>query len=141
MKYKMAEALHLTAYHPECQKLVWMPPERFLRMVPPVHFFDKGSLDFIIDKLKKGESLEPLWVDVDPYTGEVTNHEGRHRAASSWILGIEEIPVIIFYRHNYDRIPLKKAEKFRIPIREHVIPADENIQILERKLKELEEMR
>ena len=99
----MEDAPHLTKYHPEAQKLVWMEPERFSKLVPPLIFVDKGSLSRIKGKIQKGEPQEPLWMEVNPYSDRVLHtHEGRHRALASTQLGVKKIPVIVYFKYKRD---------------------------------------
>ena len=99
----MDDAPHLTKYHPEAQKLVWMSPERFSELVPPLLFVDEGSLSRVKEKIQKGEPQEPLWMEVNPYSDRTLyKHEGRHRALASEQTGIKKIPVIVYFRHDGD---------------------------------------
>lgn len=103
----MEDAPHLTKYHPEAQKLVWMEPERFSKLVPPLIFVDKGSLSRIKGKIQKGEPQEPLWMEVNPISDRVTHtHEGRHRALASAQIGVKKVPVIIYFKDHRGFRPL-----------------------------------
>jgi GNAT superfamily N-acetyltransferase len=88
-------------------KIVWMSPDKFLHLAPPLHDPNLNKLKYVEDRIKKGQPIDflVLWVDVD--RNRVISHEGRHRATVAKKLGVEKIPVlIIVYSHqNYDSYP------------------------------------
>jgi hypothetical protein len=109
--------------------LQWMSPQKYMSMLSdqcgvfrcdraPEDHFDKGSIADLTEKLKRGQALDPLYIDLttrkilqSELTDEYRNtyrHEGRHRAFVARKLGIELVPVIVVQ----DR---KVAEKCLIP--------------------------
>ena len=97
-KFVVAKAPHLTKWHPESQKLVWMNPRKFLE-VTPLTYYDRGQLKKLKDRLRKGLPLDPLWMDVDK-TGFIWAHEGRHRAKAAIDLEIMKVPVILYHNRT-----------------------------------------
>lgn len=101
----------------EC--LEWMKPRRYLTEIPhPVFgdglpgmekipasfqlekhqgekYFNKGSIEYLTDKIKKGEDVGPLFLDYSQMFRGWPTHEGRHRAVVAWRLGIGKVPVIV----------------------------------------------
>ncbi len=51
---------------------------------------------------------QPIQLTVDHKTGEVTGHEGRHRAVALLNSGVKQIPVLLFDSSNkYDKTPIQ----------------------------------
>lgn len=105
MKYNLAEgkeqSAYVLGYKPKSEKLVWMNPEKFLK-IAPLRFPDSGSLRDLTEKMKAGKKLDALWFDVDVKTRRVSQHEGRHRATVAKQLGIEKVPVILYAKKGYE---------------------------------------
>jgi len=96
LKFKVKETPGLTKYKPYAQKLVWIPPGRFLELAPEPGIWSEDHIRYLKDAILRGEELEPLWIDVFSDTCQVWRHEGRHRARAAMELGIEKVPVIIY---------------------------------------------
>lgn len=71
-------------------ELVHMSPEEFLSQVRPMVFDkrDKSEIKRHLKKFDKGKEFEPLSMRADG------TEDGRHRALSSMIKGIKEVPVL-----------------------------------------------
>jgi len=96
LEFRVKETPGLTGYKPHAQKLVWMPPERFLELVPEPGIWSEDHIRYLKEAMLRGEEIEPLFVDVFSNTCKVWRHEGRHRARAAMELGIEKVPVIIY---------------------------------------------
>ncbi len=88
-------------------KLVWMPPEKFLRLASPLpeYHMNKQSYSNIRDRMIKGLPLDFLVLEVDMKRRKVVGHEGRHRAIAAKELGITSVPVLIFTGSSFARVP------------------------------------
>lgn len=112
IRYVMADssdrsAAPLLNYHKESQILVSMPPEKYLAFIsankPDWEWYycvNPASLLELKNKLLTGTPLDPLFFDYH-IDGRVLEQEGRHRAIVASILGIPEIPVIVFVKDGY----------------------------------------
>jgi hypothetical protein len=91
----------LLHYKSASQELVLMSPDEFLRLAGSGPY---GEAD---PKLRKrmsgGRPLDALFLEVNAATGNVTGHEGRHRAAVAKELGISEVPVILYHQDEKGR--------------------------------------
>jgi len=100
-------------YSRQSQQRIWMKPEEFLQLVASPNGFTDSSIKSIETRLRKGEPLWSLRLDVRP-DGQVVGHEGRHRAYVGMKHGWKKVPVIIW--HEDEAGHLKIAEKrFSIP--------------------------
>ena len=97
--FVLDDAKYLFGNNPEFQTVVKMKPYEFLSLVPP---FRKGfppiesSVIELREKMKADKPMDPLFLDVDVEDCKVLNHEGRHRALVANLLGISEVPVILY---------------------------------------------
>jgi hypothetical protein len=87
-----------------------MSPSEFLSKVPSpcregatalhdIHAPDcwsQSSIDAIMEKVKRGEELDPPMLDYTQMFRGFPSHEGRHTAFVAYKLGVAKIPVIIF---------------------------------------------
>jgi len=117
--YPMDNARYLFNYKPQSQRHVTMRPEEFLSLVPmSPGVIDKRVLEELKRKIKEGVPLDPLFLDVDVETGEVKNHEGRHRAlACDEVATCEKVPVILYYRNEEYRYVDITGKKVLQPIK------------------------
>ncbi len=86
-------------------KVVMMPTRKFLSLVPPRPAWAPSSderVDTFKRRISAGDRLDPLVLVVRD--GRVVGHEGRHRAAAAFRLGIDEVPVLVIPR-DYPRYP------------------------------------
>lgn len=75
-------------------RLTWMDPERFIELAGG--FIRSDMTDgFVWDEDKFFEENELPYLYVFFETGQVSGHEGRHRAVAAAQAGIEEFPVVI----------------------------------------------
>ena len=119
-EFKVGPDSRVWFYEEESQKRVEMKPVDFLRLTghlpeefraSPMHSQD--SYDSIHAALEHGEPMaDPPFLDVNVDTGEITNHEGRHRALAAHDLGISRIPVVLFAkrRNKPSRFDLRQWE-------------------------------
>lgn len=83
-----------------------MSPDDYLKLVNIQSdddiktFLSLFSVDDIYNGLKSGNEYEPGFLDYS--NGEITDHEGRHRAIVARMMGIEKIPVAIIGRDHKD---------------------------------------
>lgn len=88
-------------------KIVWMPPEKFLRLAYPLPDYQMNEKSYwtLMDRMKKGLPLDFLVLQIDVEKKKVTGHEGRHRATVAKQLGIASVPVLIFTGSSFKRVP------------------------------------
>lgn len=120
MKYIIArgkeEDANILRWHPESQVMVEMRPQQFLNLTPvlKVGEYRKDSLEYLIKKLRVGLSIDIPFLDVDIRTCEVQNHEGRLRSYASKMVGLNEIPVVIYLRDGFKYVDKKTVDVFKI---------------------------
>lgn len=125
-EYPLDEDASLIYYRTDSQLHVMMEPSRFLRLATGLSpesfkesaFFSRISYDNIMERIRKREPLDPLFLDVSwekpsPALAHILKprwefvaHEGRHRAVASYDSGILTVPVIIFVRVWGELTPL-----------------------------------
>jgi putative nucleotidyltransferase with HDIG domain len=93
-------------------KIIWMPPEKFLRLVHPLpdEFFNAISYENIKNRMIKGLPLDFLVLEIDMVRRKVISHEGRHRAKAAIELGIQQVPVFIYTGNRFKRVPTWSPE-------------------------------
>jgi len=134
----------LQSFHPESQELVWMSPRDFLilcaggrhHLYPELmqsalenrDWVYKKSLDYFKEKIRKGECVFVPFLEVDIETCRVVSHEGRHRALAALQLGVEKIPVVLYYfregrftdlKYETKRCPTDKLIPQWVPKKKH----------------------
>ena len=112
------EAQYLYKYKSFAQREVMMSPDEFLGYTNTLGDFTKSqhysekNYQEILKKMKEGKFLDPPYLDVRELMKDevgyeskeggikwrVSGHEGRHRVWAAKELGIEAVPVIIFYK-------------------------------------------
>jgi len=134
------ESSPLLNYRKESQIHVMMAPEKYLAFVagnkPGWEWnmcVDLNKLIEIKEKLLQGTHIDRLYIDYST-DGTVVGQEGRHRAIVASLLGIPEIPVIVYVQNeNRDYIPaLNESEKIKHRINTFVIP--DNLKIIDPRL-------
>jgi len=110
LKYPLAGKEDLQAYggmEGWKGKLVWMPPEKFLKLAHPLpeDQMNKKSYLKLKDRMINGLPLDFLVLEVNMKLRKVVGHEGRHRAIVAKELGIQEVPVLIYTGSGFDRVP------------------------------------
>lgn len=88
-------------------KLIWMSPDKFLRLASPLSDYEKEDerAQDLEQKMKSGVPLDYLVLEIDMEKRKVIGHEGRHRATVAKKLGIKEVPVLIYTGSGYKRVP------------------------------------
>lgn len=90
---------YLMRNDPDRCMLVDMDPKEFLSYVHSVGI-DSYKIHDISQKIEHGTKLDPLYLEIDASKCSVINHEGRHRAAASIESGIDNVPVVIFFKNE-----------------------------------------
>lgn len=96
-----SEDVNVLRWHPESQILVEMRPEQFLNLTPILNRIRKESINNLINRLQCGLPIDIPYLDLNIRTCEIDNHEGRHRAYASYIVGLKKIPVIVYLRYDF----------------------------------------
>lgn len=88
-------------------KIVWMPPEKFLKLVNPLPDYQMSEKSYwnIKRRIENKLPLDFLVLKIDPEKKKVIGHEGRHRATVAKEMGIKEVPVLIWVADPYPRVP------------------------------------
>ena len=99
-----APAPELTNYHPKAQIRIEMSPQRFLENLGQAGQFypSRDVVDQIKRRMAAGQEIDPLFIDYDPFWHRIVRHEGRHRALAAKELGIDRIPVIVYFYDQKD---------------------------------------
>mgnify|MGYP001587522449 CR=1 FL=1 len=122
MKYIIArgeeEDANVLRWHPESQIMVEMKPEQFLNLTPELRLMTGNLKMHVVKYLQKrlieGLSIDIPFLDVNIKLCEVQNHEGRHRAYASKMIGLNKIPVVIYLREGFKYINKKDIDVFKI---------------------------
>ena len=118
MKYIIArgeeESANVLRWHPESQVIVEMSPEQFLNLTPIVKKPRIKTIEYLQKRLIEGLPIDIPFLDVDIKTCEVQNHEGRHRAYTSKMVGLNKIPVVIYLRDEFKYVNKEYVDIFRI---------------------------
>lgn len=106
------------SYHPESQIILDINPLEFLWMVDPKFLsktsnaFFPSSYDKVKDRLEKEQPLDSVWLDVNVRTGEILNHEGRHRCLAAIELDIPTVPAILYLKQGKPLSYVNGAEQY-----------------------------
>jgi len=92
-------------HKPYTRELVFMKPQRFIKLTPEVPNFSERSINNLRERIKDGKKLEPPFLEVHIDDMQVVSHEGRHRAFVAKEQGVSEIPVIVVHREDMREIP------------------------------------
>jgi hypothetical protein len=79
----------------------YMTPEQYYDLVSTL--FDppsENSIASIRGAIQKNEPIWPPMITVELSTGQVVDHEGRHRSIAARMEGLKELPVYIFWRYK-----------------------------------------
>jgi len=99
-KNKMAKKIiwRSESYKTWARRLVHMSPTKFLSLCTKPPQWSQSSIKGIQNRIKQGKAVETPYLDVNIKTGEVTGHEGRHRAIVARRMGIKKIPVHVYFK-------------------------------------------
>ena len=89
-------------------KIVWMSPDKFLSLALPLKYPEVDKLKKVTKRLRRGLPTDFLVLMVDQTENRIIGHEGRHRATVSKKLGIEKVPVLVYFSEHkgaYPRVP------------------------------------
>lgn len=86
-------------------KIVWMSPDKFLSLVYPLKYPSKLGLSHLEKRMKEKLPIDFLVLKVDSKRKKIIGHEGRHRATVAKELGIEKVPVLVYFEESYPRVP------------------------------------
>lgn len=110
LEYPLAKGKNVQAYAGNegwKGKIIWMSPDKFLRMVHPLPDYEKDdeSSKDLERKIKAGHPIDFLVLVVDVDRKKVVGHEGRHRATVAKKLGVEKVPVLVYTGSGFKRVP------------------------------------
>lgn len=108
------EDANVLGWHPKSQVLVEMRPEQFLNLTPILERPRMDSVEYLQERLVKGLPIDIPFLDIDIRLCEVQNHEGRHRAYASKMVGLNKIPVVIYLRDGFKYLDKKEIDIFRV---------------------------
>lgn len=87
--------------------IAWLSPEDFINLTTSREgrfVVDNTTKPLDINKLVDATQYQPFQLRIDHETGEISGHEGRHRANALLRAGVEHIPVLMFDSSNkYDK--------------------------------------
>lgn len=88
-------------------KIVWMTPDKFLKLCYPLKkdSTNPQSIENLQRRMKNNLPIDFLVLKVDSQKKKVIGHEGRHRATTAKELGIEKVPVLVYFEEAYPRVP------------------------------------
>jgi hypothetical protein len=88
-------------------KIVWMAPQKFLSLCHPLPDYAMNDKSYwnLRKRMKEKLPIDFLVLKVDSKRKKVIGHEGRHRATVAKELGIEKVPVLIYFEEAYPRVP------------------------------------
>jgi len=91
-------------YPKSAQKQTSITPQEFLKLTlsEDDRLSSKG-VEKYEGKIKRGEELDPPYMKVDIDTGQVIEHEGRHRSQAAINQGLRRVPVVIIHMKNMER--------------------------------------
>jgi hypothetical protein len=88
-------------------KIVWMSPDKFLRLCYPLPDYEKHdeSSQNLKNRMLNGLPIDFLVLAIDVKKKKVVGHEGRHRATVAKELGVQQVPVLIYTGSGFKRVP------------------------------------
>lgn len=86
-------------------KIVWMTPDKFLSLAYPLSHPIPQSLSRLEKRMREQLPIDFLVLKIDSKRNKVIGHEGRHRATIAKKLGIEKVPVLVYFEESYPRVP------------------------------------
>ncbi len=94
--------------------IAYMRPSEFLDLTTSIsgrHIIEAQSRPLDVEEFGEATRQVPLQLRIDHETGEVSGHEGRHRASALLAEGIGRIPVLLFDSSNkYDKAPIEAID-------------------------------
>ncbi len=94
--------------------IAYMSPDTFLKLTTTPAgrgqvSRETGPLD--LENLKSATVEQPFQLRIDHESGEVSGHEGRHRATALYRANIDKIPVLLFDSSNkYSKVPIENLK-------------------------------
>jgi hypothetical protein len=85
-----------------------MKPEEYLELALPrsdeyekfdERAYDQESIENLRYRMQNELEIDPPSFTVDVESGAIIGHSGRHRAFTAYQIGLEQIPVIIYYKY------------------------------------------
>lgn len=98
----------------ESTQIIHMSPKQYLELALAKsdeldrfdeRAYDQESLENLRYRMEQELEIDPVSFTVDVESGAIIGHSGRHRAFTAYQLGIETIPVIIYFK--YAGIPVQ----------------------------------
>ena len=88
-------------------KIVWLTPQKFLSLAHPLpnDRMSGGSYENLKKRMQEKLPIDFLVLKVDSKRKKVIGHEGRHRATVAKELGVEKVPVMIYFEEDHPRVP------------------------------------
>ena len=140
-RWDWAENDYLLSNKPSSTDVVMMRPKDFLNIAADVMGWSDENVEHLMAKMKRGQTLDlpfltmadnapPTISDIgaEPTVGcRVTGHEGRHRAEAARRLGIERIPVIIFYEEYYQDIEDRRRLRDKDKDKQNCLRCDDDV--------------
>jgi hypothetical protein len=86
-------------FYMDSQQRVMMSPKTFLELStpPPLGGFSEPSFDYHTSIFEDEEPFESLVLEVNEDTGQVGQHDGRHRAFWAYVNNIPSVPVTLYH--------------------------------------------
>lgn len=78
-------------------KIVWMIPDKFLSLTYPLKHPTPQSLSRLEKRMREQLPIDFLVLKIDSKRNKIIDHEGRHRATIAKELGIEKVPVFVYF--------------------------------------------
>ena len=87
--------------------ITYIDPNKFLKLTTSItgrHYIEKESKSLDEAEFADYTKDQPIFLEINHDTGEVTGHEGRHRCVALLDAGINSVPVLLQdYSNKYDK--------------------------------------